>query len=351
MRNKHLIFRCNGGPVIGMGHVVGSYRFAMLLKKELSVDPVFLVNENEKISAYLKEKGIRYSSLPPGNNVEARIKSFARLSEQYASSALSFNLDAAALEDWGNQFSKLKKMGFKIFFQDNPTPSYRWGDLVINALPHPHYPGYDPSGNDHCFDGPEYILFDEGIRKYLKQDRKRTNKVERILIAMGGSDHRNITSVLLKVLADIRCSAFIDVVMGPVSEHVMEVENTIGALQLNARLSLNVDDMPERIWKADAGFSSLGLTTYEMVALKLPCLIIAPNALNALVAGTFSRNSVLAVYAGLIDDLGHDELKVKCSEFIRDTESRKVPAVQESPIGDIENYSKILSIVNEILNS
>ncbi len=351
MTGRHIVFHCNGDSKTGMGHVIGSIRLANLLEKELSICPIFLVKKNEKVIEYLNLNNIQHSVIPHEADIEAQINEINNLSEKFTARTVSFNLNADELKLWGDKFLQLKEQGFRIIFQDNPMPSFLFGDMVINALPHPKYPGYYPNKHKHCFDGLDYLLFDDEVLKYQNRKRKNKGEIEQILIALGGSDHKNITSLILKILADIRCDAYIDVVLGPVSEHISEVEKMIERLPLNAHLSYNVNNMPERIWNADVGFSTLGLTTYEMAALKLPCLIIAPNSLNEEAAEIYVKKFSLAKYAGYIDQLNYKELKAKIERFLLDRKFHENIILKNRIIGNIENYRKIVLTINEIMNS
>ena len=351
MNQNHIIFRCDGGFKIGMGHIVGSLRLAKILEKELSVIPVFLVKENEKVTDYLKTKRIQYVVIPKESSINAQIESIKKLSGKTGAKILSFNLDADELRLWGDSFSQLKERGFRIIFQDNPMSSFLFGDIVINALPHPKYPGYDPNIHNHCFDGQDYLLFDEAILKYQNRRRKSKKSIDQILIALGGSDHKNITSLILNIMADIQCDAYIDVVMGPASEHMVEVKKIAERLSLNAHVSYNVTDMAKRMWNADIGFSTLGLTTYEMVALRLPCLIIASNPLNAEVAEKYAEEVFSAKYAGYIDRLDYSELKAQIGHFLSDHDFHKEIISKNQVFGDPENYRKIILAINEMMHS
>jgi len=349
MKQNHIIFRCDGGFKIGLGHIVGSLRLAKILKKELSIIPVFLIKENEKIIDYLKANRIQYSVIPLESSVDSQINIIKKLSEDNKTRTVSFNLHADELKLWGDRFSHLKEQGFNIIFQDNPMQSFLFGDIVINALPHPKYPGYELNKHKSCFDGLEYLLLDETILKYQNRKRKNEGTVEQILIAPGGSDHKNITSLLLKILADIQCNAYIDVVLGPVSEHIAEIEKLIKGLSLNAHLSYNVLNMPERIWNADIGFSTLGLTTYEMAALNLPCFIIAPNKLNAESARIYVKKYSMAMFGGLIDELSFQKLKSNVISFINDqplhNRIRNQSVLLKGPV----SYNEIIFKIEQLL--
>jgi spore coat polysaccharide biosynthesis predicted glycosyltransferase SpsG len=352
-KSKNVIFRCDGNSEIGMGHIIGSIRLARLLKKELSLEPIFLTRANDNICNYLDSNDFQYSTIPSSANVELQIQKILQLHENYRSDIVVFNFNAEELELWGDKFKILKDEGLKIVFQDNPMQSFLFGDVVINALPHPEYKGYNSFEHPACFDGLKYMLFDDALyhleKKIEKKIEKKPGKIDRILVAMGGGDSENISSTILRMLSEIGCRAEIDVVLGAACPHMDEVNDIIIKSSLKAKLSINISDMASRIYHADLGFSAIGLTTYEMAALKLPCFIITPHALNAKVAKVYERDYLMAKYGGMISNIKMDDLRKQIKIFISDSTFHHNVRNTQINFEYFGNYKKILSIIESTL--
>jgi len=287
--------------------------------------------------------------LPGAASVDKQIKAIIDLKGNSGAGIIVFNFNGDELSRWGKKFALIKQEGLVIIFQDNPMNSYQFGDVVINALPHPEYPGYNPGKHKSCYDGPEYLLFSEEFSEFDGGKRISGESPERILVAMGGADDKNISSMLLKILAGINCKAYIDVVLGPAYKTVSELSRMTGTLALNADVSVNVDNMAERIWKADIGFSALGLTTYEMASLNLPCLIISSNKLNSKSAEIYSDRYSMSVHAGFVDDLTNAELEDKVSSFVKDSDLHRKIQAMPTPFKGKGAYENILIRIKEYL--
>jgi spore coat polysaccharide biosynthesis predicted glycosyltransferase SpsG len=340
-KDNIIIFRCDGNSEIGMGHIVGCIRFAKLIKKKLSVNSIFLIKEDNKISKFLSSNGFLYSSIPHEANVEDQIKEILILYKRFSANAIVFNFNADELNLWGDKFLTLKNKGIKIIFQDNPMQSYKYGNIVINALPHPEYEEYYPLEHPSCFDGLEYLLLGDDYYPLINKARVAPPEVKRILIAMGGGDNENITSTILKILSDINCKSKVDVVVGAAYRHLDELKKIIDNTKLNIELSINVSNMNERIDMADIGFSSIGLTTYEMAALNLPCFIIAPHALNAKVAEIYEKKYSMAKYGGLISNISYKQLRNDIESFLFSSNNFHM-LNNKIDIGNLNYYKNIL---------
>ena len=348
-KGKNIIYRCDGSSEIGMGHIIGSIRLARLIKNELSLEPVFLTRDNVNICNYLNSNDFLSSTIPISASVEMQIQKILQLREQYSSDIVVFNFNAEELKLWGNEFKILRDKGFKIIFQDNPMQSFMFGDVVINALPHPNYTRYNPLEHPACFDGLKYMLFDDAFYYYKKKIEKKSSEVNKILIAMGGSDSENITSTILRILSEINCNAEIDVVLGVTCPHKDEVHDIVKKSSLKAELSINISDMAKRIHRADIGFSAIGLTTYEMAALNLPCFIIASHSLNAKVAQEYGRDYSMAIYGGMINSVKLNYLKKHIKQFISDSNFHHNVRNTQIPFGYLGHYKSILSIIEGII--
>jgi len=340
-----ILYRCDGGTQLGMGHVVGCIRFARLMASELHFGAEFMIRENPAVAAFIRKNGFERVTIPEGSTPSDQIKAIRDHQKVTRFSAVLFNFNAAELSAWGERFEELKDCT-KVFFMDNPTSSYRTGDFVFNPLSHPDFAGYDPARHPACFDGLEYMLFDPPLLERMGRVREVRPDVERVLVAMGGGDYLDITSRVLRALADLGCRAFIDIVLGPLCPHAEAVGRLAQDLNLNAELSVNVSDLPERIWAADAGFSALGLTTYEMAALGLSCLIVTQSDFNANVASIYSRRYSMSVAVGASGNLSDAELRSATDRFLRDHEFRR--EVARRSLAVFQDSGRLRSVVEAV---
>lgn len=292
-------FRVDGDTDIGLGHVIGALRLSKLLKDELKIDGIFRVRKSEVVEHLIQQKGFHvenfiYSS--PEKDIEDTID-FAL---QNRHKTIIFNFCKRDIDAYSYLFNRIRQAGLQLIFQDNPVPpSYRDADLLINALPHPHYEGYDPNKHPACYDGLEYFLVDDVHERLHTKSRLTHKEVKYVLVAMGGGDMDNMTADVLFGLQKINYRGKVDVVLGAANPHKRYIQHVIALIGLDATISQNVADLPDRIMSADIGFSSLGLTTYEMGYLGLPVLLLTRDAFNQSVARLYADQVKAAI---VIDD-------------------------------------------------
>lgn len=297
-------FRCDGGAGLGMGHVVGSLRLARLLADQLGWGAEFVCRDEKNVRSAIHANGFALEQLPADTSPEDDITRLLSKACESDWSAVVINFGKDDLQRYRDQFTRFRQAGVKLVFMDNPVAPYCYeAALLINALPHPDYPGYEPRNHPACLDGLEYFMPAEfAFSGPTERETGRATKVERVLVAMGGGD---VTALTIRVLEGLGWAGFpgyVDVVVGHPDSGAV-VGAALQSLGLNGATSSNVGDMPKRIQVADVGFTGLGLTTYEMAYHGLPALIVANSRFNAKVARTYVSEYGGALLVGAWPDV------------------------------------------------
>ena len=343
-------FRCDGDSQIGLGHIVGSLRLAKVLSTEMGIGIEFIICEEPSAVRMIKEAGYSCEVLKKNISPEQDINRTVQKMDESDLSGVVINFNKDYLDRYARLFHLIKKTGKKLIFTDNPVPSsYRTGDLLINALPHPEYEGYDPSGHVSCYDGLDYFIADENFLPFLGLKRKFRGEIGRVLVTMGGGDAQNLTTLVLKGLDASGFGGSVDVVLGSANPHEQTISRLLDTLSIDATVSRNVDDMPKRIWEADIGFSSLGLTTYEMALLGLPAIILAGTEFNVQVAEIYSRMNTGCIDLGFYKKVSSR----KIVDAVKKTGPRKIRENLSSLSGmvvDGRGKERILRIFYDLFN-
>lgn len=314
-------FRCDGNTDIGLGHIVGSLRLAELLRRGLNIGAEFVVRRDPAALSLVKQTNIPVEVLPIDISPESDIRRIIEKVHESDWDGVVLNFSKTDLERYAPFFGLLKEAEICLIFMDNPLPpSCYLGDLLINSLPHPDYEGYTPQDLPHCYDGLEYFI--PGFTR-SESERVIKQQVERVLISMGGGDASNLTSLVIKGLSIAAFRGYVDVILGAACPHRNEVEREFNTSNLQGKISYNVSDMPERMSQADIGFSSLGLTTYEMGYSGLPTCIIANNEFNGHVAEAYSKRYGAARYIGSSPDVTPDMVANTFIKLMENLEERK----------------------------
>jgi len=328
-------FRCDGGAALGMGHVVGCARLAKLLSQNLAWGVEFVCRDESAVKRLVQKSGYSVEALPGDISPEADIERLLVKAKESDWSALVMNFCKQDLERYQTYFDRLKSEGLRLVFMDNPLPpGWRSGDLLINALPHPDYPGYCPEEHSHCLDGLEYFLPGGHLSSLISSPSPSSApaSIEKVLIAMGGADEHDVSSLVLRGLVQAGFLGCVDIVLGAACPNVEQVKDTLAETGLDGEVSVNVNNLPDRMIGADLGFTAVGLTTYEMAALGLPALIVANSEFNAKVAREYCCRYPIASLIGpwnqvTEQDIANHFRKVLagCAPWV--TEQRDMPKV------------------------
>jgi UDP-2,4-diacetamido-2,4,6-trideoxy-beta-L-altropyranose hydrolase len=131
--------------------------------------------------------------------------------------------------------------------------------------------------------GPRYALLRPEFAALRDPSllRRKHPKVKRILISLGGVDRTNVTGRVLTALADssLPASTELDIIMGTSAPYLDEVRQQAAQLPFEAKVSVDVQDMAERMYLADLSIGAAGSTSWERCCLGLPSVtvILAEN--------------------------------------------------------------------------
>lgn len=131
--------------------------------------------------------------------------------------------------------------------------------------------------------GPHYALLRPEFAELREAslERRKTPKLERILITLGGVDQNNATGQVLDALAQssLPPETELDIVMGASAPALETVRQQSEALPFRSTVSVNVSDMAERMYLADLCIGAAGSTSWERCCLGLPSiqLVLAEN--------------------------------------------------------------------------
>lgn len=139
---------------------------------------------------------------------------------------------------------------------------------------------YDHRVPDDCVRliGPRYALLRPEFARLRERSiqRRQHPELNRILISLGGVDRTNVTSQVLQALAHTTLEGEIelDIVMGAAAPHLDDVREQAAKMPYKSTVSVNVDDMAERMCLADISIGAAGSTSWERCCLGLPAILV-----------------------------------------------------------------------------
>jgi len=158
--------------------------------------------------------------------------------------------------------------------------------------------------------GPRYALLrpEFALRRKASLHRRVKPQLKRILISLGGVDANNTSGKVLNALSDsaLPVDTELDIIMGATSPHLVAVQNQAAQLPFQATVNVNVNDMAERMCRADISIGAAGSTSWERCCLGLPSIMVILAENQRAIGNALEQNGCahLIVENRIADDLG-----------------------------------------------
>ncbi|ENK1242695.1 UDP-2,4-diacetamido-2,4,6-trideoxy-beta-L-altropyranose hydrolase [Clostridium botulinum] len=263
-----IAIRADGGPEIGMGHIMRT----LVLAKELAKanDVFYICKVDNSLSSKYKvgidkiiSQGFRVLTINE-NNILSELKHISAdclITDSY---------------DVNEEYFNLTKYMFKVTgYIDDMNLYYFNVDFIINQNIGAEEYFYKVNKDTKLFLGTNYTMLREEFRKNHKKDIKK--EVQNVMLTVGGSDQDGITNIIYDYVKDLGFKFHI--VIGPsFKEENIEKLVKLKKLKDNINLYFNAN-MIEIMNKCDIAVSACGSTLYELAVCRIPTLglIIADN--------------------------------------------------------------------------
>jgi UDP-2,4-diacetamido-2,4,6-trideoxy-beta-L-altropyranose hydrolase len=194
--------------------------------------------------------------------------------------------------------------------------------------------------------GPQYALLRPEFIQWrdISLARRHHPEMRHIMVTMGGSDVDNVTSRILRVIAQCRLTTLekITVVLGP---HFPWRE-TVHSLALDMRVPTtvvsSVENMAELMTASDLVIGAGGATTWERCSLGVPSVLIALADNQANIA----RQMSLANAAFVIEDI--NKLDTALMMFLESSELSHRAAMYARKSAKMSDATGVVEIVAQL---
>jgi UDP-2,4-diacetamido-2,4,6-trideoxy-beta-L-altropyranose hydrolase len=195
-------------------------------------------------------------------------------------------------------------------------------------------------GSDYALLRPEF----EKRRPTALAARERS--VSRVLIAMGNSDPKDMTSQALAALESAAPELAIDVLLGSGSPNVANVRIALAHLGPKAQLHLDSDAVADLMSRADLCIGACGSTAWERCALGLPTVGVVTAANQASIAANLERAGALL---WVREEPGQPALAAAIRELVRNDALRVEMSRKASQVCDARGVLRIVEAVRASL--
>jgi UDP-2,4-diacetamido-2,4,6-trideoxy-beta-L-altropyranose hydrolase len=337
MGNKIVALRVDGGKNIGMGHIMRTMALANDLKKDEEIERVFYITKNEPSAVKkLKENDFEVITIDKDLSYEEEIEEVKEIIKKEEVNNLitdSYNIDQ-------NYLIEMRKIVDKLVAIHDYAPFAFPSHVVINGNVYAEDLNYKSLYGDTEFRlGTDYLLLREEFRNLAEIEVR--DRVQNILVTVGGYDLRNLTPKIIEALNSIdfdeiedqyidKENLHIDVVIGPSFDNVEGIIEQVKKSSLDISLNFNVRKMGKMMIKSDIAISSGGSTLYELAVTKTPALVLLQADNQIRVAEKVNGESVI--------NLGYEEKIINIADGINNLIRNK-----DDYISDFIN-SKVMNI-------
>ncbi|SFO98127.1 UDP-2,4-diacetamido-2,4,6-trideoxy-beta-L-altropyranose hydrolase [Hydrogenimonas thermophila] len=262
---KSVIIRADSSSTIGAGHIMRD----LVLAKEFKDKRVIFATRNlpGNINYKIEEAGYELASLKTNS-----LEEFIGLIEKY--NAQIVIIDNYEIDETFEKALK-QKTGVTIMVLDD-TYEKHYCDILLNHNIYADPNRYKDLVPDHCElrCGKEYTL----LRDEFIEAKKNLSKFNiqhstfNIFISMGGADHSNITSKILKALEEFDDIQF-NVVTTTSNRNLEQLKEYVTSKN-NVTLHINTDKIAELMAKSDLAIVTPSVTLNEVFFMELPFIAI-----------------------------------------------------------------------------
>ena len=352
--NTTLLIRADASTEMGTGHLMRCLALAqawqergLIRSSSSSVRPrkvVFVSNLREgPLYDRLRLEGVEVFSLPKAVSPHELQNGASDDTDFVIKVARETEAEWVVLDGYHFDLSyqeKLKK-GFThedrsiMILDDAGFPHASPADFILNQNLYASeslYPGVQSHTRLLC--GPLYTLLRREFCRLHKRARAIPEKAKKILVTLGGSDPKNLTLEVVRVLGSLKIKDLEVVVpvgglLSKTAEQSLNaLEDASRALALKISFERNVADIAPWMSWADLAISASGSTVWELAYLGLPALlfIVAENQIRLAQAcheRGFAVNLGAPTFPFNADALAQALMRLIVSPSLRSTMSRQ----------------------------
>jgi len=310
LRQPRILFRCDGGAVLGMGHVYRSLAIADALRQSSQADVAFLMSADH----------------PEGIKTVSREGYPVRVAGQSGSEAYLEHIRDFAPAILINDLPRIERGYLKALAQlgaatvnlvdtlDDLEQTERYKQLVVSVM------NEDRETPEGFYGGPEYAI----LRRHFQGKRKDLRAEPRmLLLTFGGSDPQGLTLLATRALAGLDPRIELLAVTGPAFAQRGELEALSAGLPRKLTLIHEAGGhIADLMLEADVVVGSGGMSVYEIAALGTPGVVLAQNAREDARMREFARHGTVE-YLGLGTEVSEERLRSSVVALLEDLPRRR----------------------------
>jgi UDP-2,4-diacetamido-2,4,6-trideoxy-beta-L-altropyranose hydrolase len=339
------IFRCDGSPSLGMGHV----RRCLVLGSALmglGMTVCFVIREVPmEILQIIKEEGFAVERIPgPTSSKEPVLANDDRVCTEVV--ARKYGAWGVLIDHYGlpeEYFLSLRELGMRVaVIDDLGDRDLMSADWILNQnLGQPSHP-YRVRPDCITLLGPTYALLrpEFASTRHLLS-RAFTRRDRRVLVTLGGGDTVSLCSQIVSALnlvswpLEVRCVFGISNPLPPrFSKDLTTSRHTIQILQ-------NIRNMGEQMAWADLSINAGGSTCWELCCLGLPMIVLLTSPDQRFNGPALEKNGCALSLGEWNEKTGNEMLADSVKRLLENPERRAAMSSRARELVDGQGAARV----------
>lgn len=273
--NGPLLLRADASFGIGTGHVMRLMALAEAWRKYGGTESILLLGQVSlpKLRGRLTELGIGLWELLASHPDPGDLGALRNLAQAVHPAWIvvdGYHFDA-------NYQEAVKALGIPLLVLDDLAHQSQYhAHLLLNQNVEAEKLPYTADPDTQFLLGPRYCLIRSELQAARQVMRATADdaRARRVLITMGGADHRGLSVLAVQALAELGPGWEVKVVVGSGARCLHQLRQQ--AVQLaGVKILTNVRNMGALMTWADVAIATAGTTTWELAYLGVPTLLVA----------------------------------------------------------------------------
>lgn len=342
---KRVVFRVDGYPELGLGHITRCLSLAERLK-EKNIIPIFLIKNYPEPVKEILNNGYNLKVIPRKLNEKEEInlvlKTLKSLEPKVIITDMPYVSDdyLKALKNTMSLLASIDDLGSKNFSSDMVIAGYLSSRLKT----------YNLSPRSKLYLGVRYLILRKEFETAHRTKRKIKEKANKVLVALGGADWENLTLKVAQALNDIKKELEITIVQGSLYQHREKLKTFLIKSKQDFLVKLNVRNMAELMLSSDIAFTAGGETSYELAATGTPSINISQQQHQVINAEEEAKKG-FSVNLGLGKQVSKKKILETVENLLEDYELRQAMSRKGKQLIDAKGAGRVAEIIlNSIKN-
>jgi UDP-2,4-diacetamido-2,4,6-trideoxy-beta-L-altropyranose hydrolase len=316
-----LIIRADASTAIGTGHVMRCLALAQGWQEQGGGVTFVMTGTTPSAEELINadDMDIIHHSTKTGSDEDAY--QTGKIAEQYGAEWVVVD---GYLFDAEFQRS-LKDNGLRILFIDDfGHADYYSADLVLNQNIYANDTYYRKRASyTKLLLGTQFALIRKEFLKWRNWQRRIPRTAKKILVSLGGSDPKNVTSMVLDTLESVTVNGVeAKVIVAKNNPNNQKMQQKIISSHFTGDLIENARNMPELMSWADLAISAGGSTNLELAFMNLPSITIN-HAQNQVLNSKILDQFGVVKNLGWFEKLKQEDISSAVEYFMKSKDKRR----------------------------